>query len=235
MTTTYRPEYVPATRDIHDTFLDEITSLGGTVIDAYDDGDRLFARAVLPVDTEVRPGDRVNAGVALRAAGPEILVHPYTFRQVCTNGAIITHSFQSRQIERTLVTDVIVPKFGSVAALADLRRAVGECASREAFSMAADEMRSASDNRADLSLQLMSALVRLPQHMISYALREIFPRFASGGDQSAFGLMNAVTSAARDARDPEIRWKLEELGATVPARLGLPAASIPGRSHAMSA
>jgi hypothetical protein len=106
MPTTYRPEYVPAMREIHDTFLDELASLGGTVTDAYDDGDRLFARAVLPADTEIRPGDRVNAGIAMRAAGPEILVHPYTLRRVCTNGAIITHSFHSRQIERPLVTDI---------------------------------------------------------------------------------------------------------------------------------
>jgi hypothetical protein len=31
--------------------------------------------------------------------------------------------------------------------------------------------------------------------------------------------MNAVTSTARDTRDPEVRWRLEELGAQVPALL----------------
>jgi transposase len=32
-----------------------------------------------------------------------------------------------------------------------------------------------------------------------------------------FSLMNAVTSLARDERDPELRWRLEELGGAVPS------------------
>ena len=36
-------------------------------------------------------------------------------------------------------------------------------------------------------------------------------------DRSAFGLMNSLTSVARDQDDPEVRWKLEELGGGVPA------------------
>jgi hypothetical protein len=31
--------------------------------------------------------------------------------------------------------------------------------------------------------------------------------------------MNAVTSVARDTRDPETRWRLEELGGAIAARL----------------
>jgi len=31
--------------------------------------------------------------------------------------------------------------------------------------------------------------------------------------------MNAVTSVARDTRDPELRWRLEELGGGIPAML----------------
>ncbi|MFZ5831522.1 MAG: hypothetical protein ACOY3P_15670, partial [Planctomycetota bacterium] len=37
------------------------------------------------------------------------------------------------------------------------------------------------------------------------------------GDDSVFGLMNAVTSVARDEPDPQIRWDLEELGGSIPA------------------
>jgi hypothetical protein len=29
--------------------------------------------------------------------------------------------------------------------------------------------------------------------------------------------MNAVTSVARDTRDPELRWRLEEFGGGIPA------------------
>jgi hypothetical protein len=37
-------------------------------------------------------------------------------------------------------------------------------------------------------------------------------RFFQEADRSRFALMNAVTSVARDTRDPEVRWRLEELG-----------------------
>jgi hypothetical protein len=48
-------------------------------------------------------------------------------------------------------------------------------------------------------------------------LGDILDRFTKGSDRSRFGLMNAVTSLARDTRDPELRWRLEELGGAIPA------------------
>jgi hypothetical protein len=37
------------------------------------------------------------------------------------------------------------------------------------------------------------------------------------GDRSPFGLANAVTAVARDTRDPDLRWNLEEFGGAVVA------------------
>jgi hypothetical protein len=218
MTTAIEPEYVPTIQDIHDTFLDEITSLGGSVSGAYNDGKRLFARAVLPEDAEVRPGDAVTAGVAIRVTGPEIVVHPYVFRQVCSNGAIMAQSFQSRHLERTASSEVSVPKLAIVAALGDVRRAIGACATREAFSRAANQMRSATQVQADLELQLLSMLDRMPAGMAGQLLNQIIREFGADADRSAFGLLNAVTAVARETRDPEAAWRLEEFGGTMLAR-----------------
>jgi len=220
MGTTYRPEYLPSTREVLETFADEIASLGGAVPDVYDDGERLFARAVLPAHADVQPGDRVRAGVAVRATGSEILVHPYTFRQVCSNGAIAAHALQTRRIERPQSTEVFVPTYEVAVALTELRVATRACADEEAFAAVAEEMRSASEVEADFMLQLLPALEHMPAHMLAHVVPEVFGRFVAGGDRSAFGLLNAVTSIARDVRDPETRWRLEELGGTVPARLG---------------
>lgn len=219
MTTTDRPTYLPATHDIYETIVDEITSLGGVVPDVYDDGERLFARAVLPADTEVRPGDHVRAGVAVRVTGSEILVHPYTFRQVCSNGAIAAHALATRRLERTPSSGVFVSTYEATVLLADFRTAVQGCASREAFAITAGEMRSATKIEADMALNLLSALAHIPGVMTTHWVSEILDSFASAGDDSAFGLMNAVTSVARTIRDPETRWRIEELGGTVPARL----------------
>ena len=44
---------------------------------------------------EVRPQDRLQGGVALRVVEADILVHPYVFRQVCRNGAIVAQALET--------------------------------------------------------------------------------------------------------------------------------------------
>jgi len=219
MSTTYRPEYLPTTRQIRDTFAEAIASLGGEVPDAYHDGHRLFARAVLRAAAEVRPGDRIRGGVAVRADGVGIQVHPFTLRKVCSNGAIAAHALETRRIERVESTEVFAPSYDVAVILAELRLAIEGCAAPEAFERTTNEMRSAAEVQADVALQLLPAIANLPQRMAASVLPLIFQRFAADEDRSAFGLLNAVTSVARDTPDPEMRWRLEELGATIPTRL----------------
>ena len=55
------------TSEIATIFAEEVAAQGGSVTDRFDDGARLFLRAVLPDETEVQKRDRVQGGVALRA------------------------------------------------------------------------------------------------------------------------------------------------------------------------
>ena len=50
-------------------------------------------------------------------------------------------------------------------------------------------------------------------------LRQIMNQFIRETDQTRFSLTNAVTTVARDTRDPEVRWRLEELGGAIAAGL----------------
>ncbi len=83
------------TGELATIFADEIAAHAGTVTDKFDDGARLFLRAVLPAEQEVKSRDRVQAGVALRATADDVWVHPYVFRQICSNGAIIAHAIET--------------------------------------------------------------------------------------------------------------------------------------------
>jgi hypothetical protein len=219
MSTAHQLDYAPATKDVLATFTEEIVALGGTVRDVYRDEHRLFARAVLPRHADVRPGDRLDACVALRAAGPEILVQPYTFRQVCTNGAIATHTLGTRRVARVEVVSGFVPPFDVTASLEMLRGAVQASATPELFSGLMREMRTAADVEVDAASNLLRLLERMPRAMRDAVATEIFARFATSDDRTTFGLQNAVTSVARDTDDPETRWRLEELGGSVPAML----------------
>jgi hypothetical protein len=212
-------QFVPATSEIRDRFAQGLTEVGGTVIDVYDDGSRLFVRSVLPIRQEILPGDQLQAGIALKAAAEELSVHPYVFRQVCRNGAIVAHALETRRLQRVRASD------GSEAAqevLAELQEAISLCSAEEVFANVTDQMRSATQQPADTMVMTLAFLSHWPPQTRKYVVDQVLARQEQDGDRSQYGLMNAVTSVARDTPDPEMRWRLEELGGAIGASLLAP-------------
>ena len=205
------------TSEIATIFADEIAALGGTVPDTFDDGSRLFMRAILPGELEVAPGDRVQGGVAIRATHDEVWIHPYVFRQVCQNGAIIAHAVQTHHIDRTDFS------YDPDAELArELRESVISCCEAEAFENATEAMRASTQSGVDLALTIMPTLARLPSEFAAEILGPVIDEFFKSNRRSRFDLMNAVTAVARDTSDPEMRWQLEKIGGAVPVEVDLP-------------
>jgi len=196
------------TADIRQTFSQEVTALGGTVTEVFEEGPLLWARSVLPWVEEVRRSDKVQGGIALRSTGHEVFVHPYTFRFVCTNGCIIASALQTRQIA---VSDYL-PDEDATEAIREAVRASGD---REVFAEVARQMRTAQEAQADMTISLMATLRRMPGDLATRFLGQIAGRFIKDGDRSRFGLVNAVTSVARDTADPNHRWRLEEFGGSL--------------------
>jgi len=225
-------EFLPTVEEIATVFRDEIASVGGTITDVFETPDLVIARAVLAADGEVRPGDVVRGGVALRARDEEVLVSPYTFRQVCSNGAIAAQALETRRIERVRAEGALSPSYEASLVTAAIGEAVRASAAPQAFAAVVTEMRSAAEVEADVALQLLPFLTQLPAHDAARIAAQVFRRFGAQPDRSLFGLRNAVTSLARDTRDAELRWRLEELGGTMGARLvvapkvGAPAAAV---------
>ena len=209
-------KFAPSTDEIRSIFESEIHKAGGKVTDVFDDGSRVLLRSVLPDADEIRRGDRVQGGVALRAMDDLILVHPYVFRQVCSNGAIMAQAVQTRKIERVMEGGL---PWEIERPCEQLRDAVMACADPEVFQTATEQLRIAAHSEADMAITLMSYLSRWGPAVAGPLIAQIMGRFHDEGDRTAFGLMNAVTSTARDTTDPELRWKLEELGGGVPTRV----------------
>jgi hypothetical protein len=200
-----------STSEIATIFAEQIVAQGGRVTDTFDDGARLFLRAVLPAEQEIKSRDHVQGGVALRALEDDVWVHPYVFRQVCTNGAIIARATQTRHIEQSDVSDA----FGQEELAGAIRDAIRDCCAPEAFETAADAMRSSVHSPIDIALAMMSMLSRL-EGLGLEVQKSMLQELMRVSDSSRFALMNAVTSVARDTRDPEARWKLEEIGGAIP-------------------
>lgn len=198
----------PQSSAILETFTAEIESLGGVVTDSIEHEGALYARSTLEREMEVAPGDRMRAGIAMRATDQDIRVHPYVFRLVCKNGAIHSTAINTELI--SLEDPVIDP-------LIALREAIHVCARPEAFARATDQVRGAMEREADIMLLFLPLLSRVSRTQAPHLLSMIAQHFNRTRDRSRYGLMNAVTATARDTKDPETRWRLEELGALVPA------------------
>src|SRR5437016_8000440 len=150
-----------STFELREIFADEITKAGGSVSETFNDGKRLFCRSVLPGRRSVQRADDVQVGVALRATEQEILVHPYTFRLICRNGAIRAHAVQTLRVDLG-ECDVQL----EIA----LREAVRACCGDEAFLAGVEEMRSTLEQEADVLLIMSALLSRVSQFAGNYVV-----------------------------------------------------------------
>jgi hypothetical protein len=209
------------TATISEIFAEEITARSGTVLDALQHGSRLYARSVLPGVRDVLPGDRLQGGVALRAKECEVWVHPYVFRQVCSNGAIMAQALQTRHLTDLNLRD---PDEAEVA----VREAVRACCEEDAFATSFREFRSATEVQADLAISLLPLLSRFRSAEL---FSRIVDQFFREPDRTRFSLTNAVTAVARGTRDPDTRWRLEELGGAIAAgKMPNPSPRNPGKA-----
>jgi hypothetical protein len=195
------------TQEILEAFREEISAREGKVTETFHQAGQLFVRSVFPEAEEIRARDKVRGGVALRATDTVAWVYPYVFRLVCKNGAIMAHAAEGREIPN-LDT---VPTFEAVS---QVREAVESCCETNAFAAAAEQMRTAAQHPFDDILSMMPFLSRMSS-LAPELTQQIFERFYHDNDRTRYGLMNAVTSVARDTRDHVTRWRLEELGGQI--------------------
>lgn len=191
-------------------FTDEITARGGEVTDSFNDGRRLLARSVLPGIQEARPGDHMQGGIAVRVAGDEVWVHPYLFRLVCRNGAIVAHTIETEHITN-------LETWSAEVAEREVREAIAAACDPAVFAESMDRVRSAASAQVDLALATMPLFARLSRVQNEEFLEQIMDQFFQDGDSSMFGLANAVTATAREVEDPVRRWDLEVLGGDIAA------------------
>lgn len=200
----------PDAKELRGIFAEEVSRGGGKVQDVFDDGRLLFLRATVErLSGEVRPGDAVRGGVALRTRGADVLVLPYTYRLVCRNGAILARANGIQAVRRQ---EAWAPGESVAEAIEAVREAIRASLAPGAFGKGLEGMRAAADVETDRLLNAAALISRIGVSMGSQLLAQVLGAFRNQEENTLFGLMNAITSTARDARDPETRWRLEELG-----------------------
>jgi len=150
-------------------FAEEVGARRGEVTQTFDDGKRMFSRAVLPHVAEVGPGDLVCGGVAIKATGDGVWLYPYTFRRICSNGAIAVRTLEERPIaEPHLEQPELV--------LEAVRSTVEACSKTEVFTGAVGEMRRGREATATdlllVILPLLSCSSDLVSELIERSVRD---------------------------------------------------------------
>ena len=185
----------------------------GEIIDLFDDGKRIYIRSTVSLAyADVLPGDRFQGGVALRANQGEILLYPYMLRHVCTNGIIFAEAITLRgnwDLRRSSRKDA-TPR---------LRKAVTECCAKNVFAAVIEYARDAAGGETTIGIpHFLARLSALELRYGQEIVQEFLDRLLGARDRSPYGVMNAVTSLARDTEDPDLRWDLEVLGGEIATR-----------------
>lgn len=216
----------PTNAELQDLFLAATRTCGEATIDVLDTGTQLWARAVFERSGEVRPGDKLRSGVAMRTLGDDVYVHPFILREICINGAVRAHATSTRCIARQRIDASTQSAHAySLDVLGEeLTQAVQGCAAPATFSEGIDEMRAALEADAEAVIdglrfaRILASLGNSPKAQLVYRIISRLTRQlaqAGGRDRTAFAFGNALTAAGRDAQLPAARWALEEYGAAV--------------------
>jgi len=212
----YQQDFQPTLDELTELFRDEIAAARGKMT-GIKRRNRLFVRATLPLAEDVLPGDKINAGVAMRVVDEQVSIHPYTFRQVCKNGAIAADVLCSMRIQRA--SGDATPY--DLAQISDqVVAAIAACTAPEVFSGQIRTMRQMAASPLGSATEMVALLAQLGELAADPELAEtIMDHFLRRESPSLYGLMNAITATARDCEDPDLKWQLEEFGCGIGARL----------------
>ena len=156
---------------------------------------------------EVLPGDRMQIGfAAMRSGEAPVRVWPRLLREVCFNGSLVsTGEFVSHEGED------------------GIGEAIERCFSPVTYEPVLQEVRRM---QATAVVDPRDELQRIDPAIMQRYWERIARRFHEDGDDSEYGLMNAVTATAREIPDWRDRLDLEEFAGRM-ARLKRP---VPSRS-----
>ena len=204
---------------ILDLFTEVINERSGKILESFRHNERAFSRALLPSRMEVKANDQLQAGVALKGAPVSLAIHPFVFRQVCSNGCVFGKSIQSRKLNQVGHSYCLEMngKVNEVVTGLDVdwwfKDSVAGCCKEEVFSNTSNTFRLALQHPftgpANVEQALMGSLnlEKFPGAKEYHA--KIMKEYLAQDEPVLFNLINAVTAVARDLHDAEKKWKLE--------------------------
>jgi hypothetical protein len=186
---------------------------------------RMYLKVVTPrVQTEIAPGDIVQAGIVI--ANSEVglgtlSVQPLLYRLVCRNGLIASdHSLRKTHVGRTLGVEaepVTVFRDDTLAAddkafFLKVRDVVEAAVAEATFLQVAQKLGATREVKLTgdpvKTVEVLANRYTLNESERSGVLRHLI----EGGDLSAYGLVNAVTHFSQEVEDYDRATEFEAMG-----------------------
>lgn len=182
---------------------------------------RLYIKAITEqVQTEVKPGDIVSAGVIVsnsETGNGSLSIKPLVYRLVCSNGAIVD-DFAHKQYHVGRIQKIEEFNFSNETLAADdkafwlkIRDLVKYTLEETTFDKIVNVMREATYRKIEDPANAIE-LVTKKHNLLEGEKKNVLNHLITGGDLSSWGLGNAVTRAAQDVESYDRSTELEGIG-----------------------
>ncbi len=195
------------TKTIRDLFTQEVVAHGGHVIQTSTNKQYLLIEATLTISDSLLKGDYVQGGVALYYSPELIAVHPYLFRLICESGLLIADTPEEciiwQQGDKALTEKKLTKH---------LNTAIKCCTKKDTFSQTIASLKTSLSKEVILLKEILS-LPRFTED--NSLLNELLRHAIIEDDDTAFGLINTITSTARDITFPQTCYQLQKLAGEI--------------------
>jgi hypothetical protein len=190
---------------------------------------RLYVRALFPdFERDVKVGDPVTWGVEIRnseVGAGALAINGFVLRLVCVNGMTVTSELSARHVGRRISGDGIFSQETVqaddaafwLAARDTLRAAISETRFDQVVETLRETTEGTPVQRPILATEELASTFSLTEEERERVLLNLM----SEGDMTRWGMLNAITTAAKDSESFDRQAEMEGLGwslATVPVR-----------------
>lgn len=208
------------------------STLGLQIVAAQITERRLYIQCVTPkVTRDVKQGDPVQMGITIvnsEVGCGSVRVEPLIWRLVCLNGMVRAHSLKRHHVGKRLGTDDVLDyqdfyasetiEADNTAFLLKIRDTVKNAFDVLRFNEEVERLQLAAENKIETK-KIESAVVnvtkKFPQYLSKGDTDGIMRHLIEGGDLSQWGLANAITSLAHDAKNQDQAYDYERVGGKV--------------------
>jgi hypothetical protein len=128
-----------------------------------------------------------------------------------SNGAILAQVLGSKVLDD-------LQRWDRWAILGAIRFGIIDGCSPDVFGSAVPRLRHSITSYADPMISALPLLTRLSRTVSRQEMGRVVDHVLRRSERTRYGVANALTAEARDTVDPELRWNLEMLGASILSR-----------------